>query len=447
MLTLRRLAVFALLPLSSGALSGGLACGSAEPGASEALRLRFPERAAEVLERGEALAPTAEGFVSTRAGADALGATLLAGGEDALRLRLPGFEVRVREEGGARERALDGRVVTYAREGGTSFWAAVPAGLEEWLLLDAEHARGRAAAAWEVRGAALEQHGDAVSLVDGAGVHRVWVTAPAAWTASGRAIPARLAAAGSRIELAVDADGEAALVDPVWSLVAPMLTARRVPVLTTLQNGQVLATGGFNPTVLASAELYDPVANVWSSAGSMSSPRDYHTATLLPSGVVLVAGGDDGMSTLASADLYDPVAAAWSPAGAMTTPRESQGTVLLGDGTVLAAGGTDGATILGSAEVYDPVANAWSAVASMSTPRSLFTLTALQAGGAIAVGGNVGAMGDVGSAEVYDPVANAWTATPAIPPRQNHQAVQLANGQVLVSGGYDGTIYLDTAYV
>jgi hypothetical protein len=58
--------------------------------------------------------------------------------------------------------------------------------------------------------------------------------------------------------------------------------------------------------VLASAELYDPATNTWSAAGSLAIARYVHTATLLPSGKVLVAGGSDGTVALASAELYLP---------------------------------------------------------------------------------------------------------------------------------------------
>src|SRR5450759_356103 len=58
---------------------------------------------------------------------------------------------------------------------------------------------------------------------------------------------------------------------------------------------------------LASAELYDPAANTWSAAGNLAIARDSHTATLLLSGKVLVAGGrDTGGNSLASAELYTP---------------------------------------------------------------------------------------------------------------------------------------------
>jgi hypothetical protein len=59
---------------------------------------------------------------------------------------------------------------------------------------------------------------------------------------------------------------------------------------------------------LASAELYDPAGNRWTSAGNLGMAREFHTATLLSSGKVLLAGGDDGWNTLEGTELYTQTA-------------------------------------------------------------------------------------------------------------------------------------------
>jgi hypothetical protein len=77
---------------------------------------------------------------------------------------------------------------------------------------------------------------------------------------------------------------------------------------TLLPSGHVLAAGGFHPpsgSWLASTELYDPAGRHWSPAAAMITGRELHTATLLLSGRVLIAGGDNNGDTLSSAELYE----------------------------------------------------------------------------------------------------------------------------------------------
>jgi hypothetical protein len=145
----------------------------------------------------------------------------------------------------------------------------------------------------------------------------------------------------------------------------------------------------------------------WSATGGMTTPRDDHTATLLPSGKVLVAGG---CCTLASAELYDPATGTWSATGSMTTPHSAVTATLLASGKVLIAGGSDSACRCSqaSAELYDPPTGAWAATGSMATGHLLHTATLLPSGKVLVAGGCCFAAGiEAASAELYDPAGSA----------------------------------------
>ncbi|WP_437281591.1 kelch repeat-containing protein [Sorangium sp. So ce375] len=441
-----------------GALSaGGVGCAlGPEPPAGDELRRQFPEQAPQVLETSEAFVAVDGGFARASAGdlsrgidvetllprgRGALEATMPALGEEAIRLRLPdGFEARVREVGAEGEGAVVERAVAYPRKGGTSFWAARDDGYEEWLMLEAGVAHaGAPVAAWEVEGATLRQQGDAVEVVDDTGTARLRVTAPAAFALGGRPIAARLTARGATLELWADAGGEPALIDPLWAPAGTLSAARHSHTATQLQSGKVLVAGGANSTaIVASAELYDPVANSWSAAGSLATGRRNHAAVTLSTGKVLVMGGRSfsGGSVYASAELYDPATDTWSPAAPMTTSRYGHTATLLPNDRVLVTGGSDGPAYLTSAELYDPATNTWSPAAPMTTSRLAHTATLLLDGRVLVTGGRNSSYPT--NAALYHWQTNSWSSAGDMDAgRYNHTATRLLDGRVLVTGGYN----------
>jgi hypothetical protein len=99
----------------------------------------------------------------------------------------------------------------------------------------------------------------------------------------------------------------------------------------------------------------DPASGTWTVTGSLNTARDAHTATLLPNGMVLVAGGIDSLNPLNSAELYDPASGTWTVTGSLNTARDLHTATLLSNGMVLVAGGADSdSNALDSAELYDP---------------------------------------------------------------------------------------------
>ena len=108
-----------------------------------------------------------------------------------------------------------------------------------------------------------------------------------------------------------------------------------------------------------SPEIYDPATGTWSSAGDTAETRGDHVAALLQDGRVLVVGGGyDPMrgayQARSSAELYDPVAGTWSSAGKMSVGRYRFTASLLPDGRVLVAGGQRELELFDSAEIFTP---------------------------------------------------------------------------------------------
>ena len=200
-----------------------------------------------------------------------------------------------------------------------------------------------------------------------------------------------------------------------------------------LQDGAVLIAGGGSQL----AAVYDPARRQFDGVGNMAYQRVRHTATHLPDGRVLMAGGfgkdprfADPPILLANAEIYDPVSQTFSPTGSMGEPREEHVATPLNDGTVLITGGKDGlGAALLSAELYDPALNIFIPVGNMSSTRFAHSATPLPDGTVlIAARGN--------SADIYDPITRRFDPTGSMgKARWNATATALADGRVLFTGG------------
>jgi hypothetical protein len=204
------------------------------------------------------------------------------------------------------------------------------------------------------------------------------------------------------------------------------------------------------PNQLASAEVYDPKTGKFSSAGSMKTAREYATATLLPGGRILVAGGNNNSSSgidLATAELFDPTTDLFTSTGSMATARSTHAATSLPDGRVLITGG-DGvqgghAVTLATSELYDPGSGAFGPTGSMSTGRSYHSAVPLADGRVLVAGGSGSKPLFLATAELYDPHTGAFSPTGSMmTPRAGRPAVALlSDGRVLVAGGLGSDDY------
>ena len=216
------------------------------------------------------------------------------------------------------------------------------------------------------------------------------------------------------------------------------------PAIALLPDGRPLISGGLGQTdnlgtVTAAAEIFDPPTGTWSATGAMNLARSFHTATALPDGRVLIAGGiPSGGGPTASAEVFDPTTGQFTPTSApMSTARELHTATPLANGTVLLAGGFGPAlTALSTSELFDPASGTFRPTrGTMTAPRGLHTATVLRDGRVLIAGGE-GALGSTSAAELYDPDTELFTATgPMTTPRSGHRATMLPDGRVLLSGG------------
>ena len=255
----------------------------------------------------------------------------------------------------------------------------------------------------------------------------------------------------------------AELFDPAtgsFSATGSMSVGRVLHTATLLNDGRVLIAGGTTDAngggkATASAEIYDPKTGTFAPCGWMNSERATHTATLLPNGRVLIAGGWNGHAADAPDDppwdplfveLFDPSSNSFVSTGSMSTTRSRAAAVRMLNGEVLVLGGINTVQNLhvqppnpSYAELYDSFTGMFSPISYISLAPSSFTATLLNSGMVLIAGGKKDA-GVLNAADLIDLANSSVLPTPnLLTGRRGHTATYLKDGRVLITGGVDSS--------
>ena len=181
--------------------------------------------------------------------------------------------------------------------------------------------------------------------------------------------------------------------------------------------------------------MFDPATKKWSQV-SLVNPRADHTATLLPDGAVLLAGGHNGTTTLGSLQIFDPATNAFTDAADLAGPRRQHTATVLDDGRVLLIGGRNDSSILATTEYWNQTTDEVATGPTLAEARYAHTATRIPKVDVAVVGGT-GAAGALATVEVYWYSDGAFhAADPLALARTGHAAVVLPdNGHLMILGG------------
>lgn len=263
---------------------------------------------------------------------------------------------------------------------------------------------------------------------------------------------------------------------------ASLNVPRRGPLASVLPNGNVLVTGGQDQTpmpagmgtppfppatiaqTVASSEIYNPQNNTWTPTGATAGLHGYGMAFAAGNQTNLVVNGAPisistqdvfvlmGAGASPSNELFNSMTSTWTGGPAMTGNRVFFGGALdTGNGgRVFVAGGIDpnSLNLNGQSEFFNPMTNTWTPGPMLMNPRAFHEVTEIGGNMAAGTGDMLISGGETQQVngpqtnvcEVYGTLTNSILGTVNMStPREDHRAVRLSDGRILITGGFLNT--------
>jgi len=229
---------------------------------------------------------------------------------------------------------------------------------------------------------------------------------------------------------------------------------RDFTVLVPLQAGAFLLVGGginsgtpLGTSSRVLSQRFDPARGEFTRSGDLQRVRSGDVAAaLLADGRVLVSGGS--FPAVPFSEIYDPASGQWEITADLLMPRRGHTATLLRDGRVLIAGGVvccdaAGETFTDTAEIFDPATRTFRAADPLRGARAFHRATLLADGRVLVSGGfglaGTNSFGAVAATEIFDPAAGTFSPAGDLQvARAVHTSLLLPDGQVLVVGGIRG---------
>lgn len=176
------------------------------------------------------------------------------------------------------------------------------------------------------------------------------------------------------------------------------------PAFAKLGDGRVLLSGAVAGKQGQPTELFIPARGRWKAVKGSPALRG-HTASTLPDGRVVLAGGFEGKAASDAVFVFDLAKGKAKPIGSLATPRNGHTASLLPDGRLLVLGGLVSGLETNVVEVFDVTAGTSSVVEAPFLPRTGHTATTLADGRVVIIGGEFGglAFDDI---SLFDPAAD-----------------------------------------